>query len=63
MRSASSIRLGVLTASARSSPRVFVRGLGPPLVGLIGHWVSPYSLLMSSFMRVDRYRTVGMARG
>src|SRR3990170_1985870 len=22
--------------------------------GLIGHWVSPYSLLMSSFMRVDR---------
>src|SRR3990170_2293759 len=30
---------------------------------VIGHCVSPYSLLISSFMSVDRYRTVGMARG
>ena len=33
------------------------------ICALIGHWGSPYSLLMSSFMSVEMYRTVGMARG
>ena len=37
--------------------------LGTTVGRVIGHWGLSYSLLMSSFMRVERYRTVGMARG